>query len=191
MDLQILIKPDNVKLSDYGITAKEFSIALDVYNDGLESEFYRKPIDMKLTSNMSNLNKIDDIKDFPIITKSGEIILLSQLADIEIVGMPNQIKRLSGKRALTIQLRPHESISLEEAIYILENDLIKPIKKGLPKHISIELSGAASELDRTLHETKCFNCFICNFYIANNFNEIIFITFDCNDSCTRHCRRYN
>ena len=149
---QILIKPDNVKLSDYGITAKEFSIALDVYNDGLrvsEIPYEGNLIDMTLTSNMSNLNKIDDIKDFPIITKSGEIILLSQLADIEIVGMPNQIKRLSGKRALTIQLRPHESISLEEAIYILENDLIKPIKKGLPKHISIELSGAASELDRT------------------------------------------
>ena len=144
---------------------------------------------MTLTSNMSNLNKIDDIKDFPIITKSGEIILLSQLADIEIVGMPNQIKRLSGKRAL--QLRPHESISLEEAIYILENDLIKPIK-GLPKHISIELSGAASELDRTCCMKQNVLIALFVIYIANNFNEIIFITFDCNDSCAScSCRGYN
>ena len=154
---QILIKPDNAKLSDYGITAKEFSTALDVYNDGLrisEIPYEGNLIDMTLSSNKSNLNKIDDIKDFPIITKSGEIILLSQLADIEIVGMPNQIKRLSGKRVLSIQLRPHERISLENAISTLEKDIIGPIRKGLSKDISIELSGAASELDRTWFSMK-------------------------------------
>ena len=149
---QIVIKPDIRKLADFGLTAKEFATALDVYNDGLrvsEIPFEGRLIDMTLLSNNSELNKIDDLNDFQILTKSGEIISLSQIADIEILGVPNQIKRLSGKRVVTIQLRPHENISLENAILTLENDIIKSSFNNLPQGVSIELSGAASELERT------------------------------------------
>ena len=149
---QVIIKPDNLKLSEYGITAKEFAIVLDVYNDGLrvsEIPFEGRLIDMTLLSSKRNLHKIDDLNNFSFVTNSGEIITLSQVADVEIIGLPNQIKRLSGKRVLSIQLRPNENISLEESINILNNNLINPINKKLPSGISVSISGAASELDRT------------------------------------------
>ena len=149
---QIVIKPDNSKLSDYGITAREFATILDVYNDGLrvsEIPFEGRLIEMTLMSDQSNLNKIEDLSDFPIVTKSGEIIALSQIANIDLVGVPNQIKRLSGKRGITIMLRPNENISLENAILILETDIIKSLSKNLVDGVSIDLSGAASELERT------------------------------------------
>ena len=63
--------------------------------------------------------------------------------------MPEQIKRLSGRRVLTLQLRPHESISLEDAVLKLQKLVIKPIEKNIPIGTSINLSGAASELERT------------------------------------------
>ena len=31
----MIIKPNNLKLSEYGISAREFATVLDVYNDGL------------------------------------------------------------------------------------------------------------------------------------------------------------
>ena len=61
----------------------------------------------------------------------------------------DRIKRLSGRRVLTIQLRPHESISLEDAVLKLQNLVINPIEKDIPQGVSINLSGAASELERT------------------------------------------
>ena len=149
---QIVIKPDIRKLADFGLTAKEFATALDVYNDGIrvsEIPFEGRLIDMTLSSNKSELNKLDDVRDFQILTNSGQIISLSQIANIEILGVPNQIKRLSGKRVLTIQIRPNENISLEEAISILEKDIINSSFNNLPKDIAIELSGAASELEQT------------------------------------------
>ena len=149
---QIVIKPDIRKLADFGLTAKEFATALDVYNDGIrvsEIPFEGRLIDMTLSSNKSELNKLDDVRDFQILTNSGQIISLSQIASIEMLGVPNQIKRLSGKRVLTIQIRPNENISLEEAISILEKDIINSSFNNLPKDIVIELSGAASELEQT------------------------------------------
>ena len=121
---QVIIKPNNLKLSEYGISAREFATVLDVYNDGLrvsEVPFEGRLIDMTLLSSKRNFNKIDDLENFSFVTNSGENITLSQVADLEIVGLPNQIKRLSGKRVLSIQLRPNEDISLEESIKVLND----------------------------------------------------------------------
>ena len=101
-------------MSEYGISAREFATVLDVYNDGLrvsEIPFEGRLIDMTLLSNKRSLNKIDDLENFSFVTNSGENITLSQVADLEIVGLPNQIKRLSGKRVLSIQLRPNEDMT--------------------------------------------------------------------------------
>ncbi len=149
---QVIIKPNNLKLSEYGLNAREFATVLDVYNDGLrvsEVPFEGRLIDMTLLSSKMSLNKIDDLNDFSFVNNDSQIITLSQVADLEIVGMPNQIKRLSGKRVLSIQLRPNENISLEESIKILNDRLINPLNNDLPNGVSINISGAASELDRT------------------------------------------
>jgi len=154
---QVIIKPNNLKLSEYGLNAREFATVLDVYNDGLrvsEIPFEGRLIDMTLLSSKRNLNKIDDLNNFSFVTKNGEIITLSQIADLEIVGLPNQIKRLSGKRVLSIQLRPNENISLEESIKILKDKLIKPMNKKLKNGVFINISGAASELERTWESMK-------------------------------------
>ena len=46
-------------------------------------------------------------------------------------------------------MRPHESISLENAVLKLKNSVIDPIEKDIPEGVSVNLSGAASELERT------------------------------------------
>ena len=48
-----------------------------------------------------------------------------------------------------MQLRPHESISLENAVLKLQKSVINPTIKNIPEGVSINLSGAASELERT------------------------------------------
>ena len=149
---QVIIKPMPEKLADIGMSAKELAQSLDVYNDGIrviEIPFQGKLIELVLTSNKANTNKIDDLKNLPLILKTGELVRLSQVAEINLIGVPEQIKRLSGRRVITLQLRPHESISLEDAVLKLQNSVIKPLTVEVPDGISINLSGAASELERT------------------------------------------
>ena len=50
---------------------------------------------------------------------------------------------------MSIQLRPNEDISLEESIKVLNDKLIKPLNGKLPKGVFVNISGAASELERT------------------------------------------
>jgi len=149
---QVMINPIPEKLANIGMSAREFAQSLDVFNDGVrvtEIPFEGRLIDLVLTSDKANVSKIDNLKDLPLITKSGELVRLSQVAEIKIIGVPQQIKRLSGRRVITLQLRPHESISLEDAVLKLQNLVVSPIEKDIPDGVSINLSGAASELERT------------------------------------------
>ena len=149
---QVMINPIPEKLANIGMSAREFAQSLDVFNDGVrvtEIPFEGRLIDLVLTSDKANVSKIDDLKDLPLITKTGELVRLSQVAEIKIIGVPQQIKRLSGRRVITLQLRPHESISLENAVLKLQDLVVNPIEKDIPDGVSINLSGAASELERT------------------------------------------
>ena len=149
---QIIIKPISEKLSDAGITAQDLARAVDVYNDGIrvtEIPFENQLIDMVLSSNRASDGRVDDLRNMAIVSKSGQSIDLEQLALIEIIGKPAQIKRLSGRRVITLQLRPHEKIPLESAVIKLETNIIKELEETLPENVFISLSGAASELERT------------------------------------------
>ena len=149
---QVIIEPIPEQLAKIGMSAREFAQSLDVYNDGIrviEIPFEGRLIELILTSDKANNNKIDDIKDLPLILKTGGIVRLSQVADINLIGVPKQIKRLSGRRVITLQLRPHESISLENAVLKLQNSVINPTIKNIPEGVSVNLSGAASELEQT------------------------------------------
>ncbi len=106
---QVMIQPIPEKLANAGMTAREFAQSLDAYNDGVrvaEIPFEGRLIDLVLTSNKANTNKIDDLKDLPLITKTGELVRLSQVADIKLLGVPEQIKRLSGRRVLNYTIAP-------------------------------------------------------------------------------------
>ena len=154
---QVMINPIPEKLANIGMSAREFAQSLDVFNDGVrvtEIPFEGRLIDLVLTSDKANVSKIDNLKDLPLITKSGELVRLSQVAEIKIIGVPQQIKRLSGRRVITLQLRPHESISLEDAVLKLQDLVVNPIEKNIPEGVSINLSGAASELERTWASMK-------------------------------------
>ena len=149
---QVMINPIPEKLANIGMSARDFAQSLDVYNDGVrvtEIPFEGRLIDLVLTSDKANVSKIDNLKDLPLITKTGELVRLSQVAEIKLIGVPEQIKRLSGRRVITLQLRPDESISLEDAVLKLQNLVVDPISKEIPDGVSINLSGAASELERT------------------------------------------
>jgi len=134
------------------VSIREFSSSLDIFNDGqniAQIPINGNLIDMVLTGKNAQQMSIESLGSIPIVTKSGDILQLDQLADIKIVSSPREIRRLGGRQALSIQLRPEGSFALEEAIKIVENDVISEIRASASeKGVNILIKGAASELAR-------------------------------------------
>jgi len=150
---QILITPNPSALARAGVSIRDFSSAVDVFNDGAnvtQIPINGDLIDLVVSGVDAQKLTIETLGDIPIIARSGNIMSLDQLASIDIVSAAREIRRLGGRQAISIRVRPEDSIALEDAVSIIENDIIPKIRgKASEKGVSIFIRGAASELART------------------------------------------
>ena len=150
---QIRITPDLTALARAGITVRELSAAVDVFNDG--ANVTQVPIDGQLIdlvlsgSNAENLTA-SELQNIPVVTRSGLVLRLHQLAQMEVVNAPEQVRRLGGRQSISLQLKPNNALALEEVVAIIDNEILPDIRdKALQQGVSIKLEGAASALNQT------------------------------------------
>ena len=155
---QILITPDPSALARAGISIRDFSSAVDVFNDGVnvtQIPINGDLIDLVVTGIDAQKMTVETLGNIPIITRSGNSMRLDQLASVEMVSAAREIRRLGGRQAISIRIRPENSIALEDAVRIIENDVIPKIRgQAAEKEVSIFIRGAASELARTWASMK-------------------------------------
>ncbi len=150
---QVKVTPDPQALARAGLTSRDIATAVDVFNDGtplLEVPIDGELVDLVLSGTRSGELSLQDLRQLPVITPAGQEIALEQLAAVDLVGAPLQIRRLQGQQALTIQFRPIETMPLEEAIGQIEADLLPEFtSQATSLDSAIRLRGAASELEAT------------------------------------------
>ncbi len=148
---ELVVRPNPDALARAGVSARDFAQALDVYNDGIlvrEIPLRGELVELVLTSQTRETAKIEDIEDIPVIARDGSLVKVGQLADVSIESAPNQLLRKAGRRAVTIQLRLHESIPLETAIAEINSKIITPFNIDSKDGLRLELSGAADDLSK-------------------------------------------
>ena len=84
------------------------------------------------------------------VIRAGNILHLDQLAKVEIISAPEQIRRLGGRQSLSLQLRPNEAVPLEQAVQIIEDEILDELRADASAAgITIAVRGAASALEET------------------------------------------
>lgn len=150
---EVRIYPDPVRLADNGVTAMEFGQTVDAFNDGLrvaEITVGGKRIDLTLTGPLNQVTETQGINNLPIVTGSGDIIPVSSLADVVVTSGPTEIRHLERERTVTLQVRPASRLPLEEAMRIIQEEVIDKLEaSGLAPGIKLRLAGTADKLTQT------------------------------------------
>tara|TARA_R110000868_G_scaffold64985_5_gene195025 strand:- start:1004 stop:4204 length:3201 start_codon:yes stop_codon:yes gene_type:complete len=150
---EVRVVPNLRRLADNGLTARDLGITIDVFNDGMrvsEVTVGAKRIDLTLMGTDRNVTNTQGIASLPVVTGSGRILSVDNLADVSVTEGPNQILHLERQRAVTLQIRPAPEMPLETAIDIVRDKVIAPMRAaGLPEGVAISLSGTADELQNT------------------------------------------
>ena len=147
--------PDMEKLSENGITVKEFANSMDAFNDGMwidEIVADGRNMDLRIIGKKDQQNNFtQQIADIPIVSKSGITIPLSSVSKNEITSSAVSIRHINFKRTVSLQIRPPSQIPLEVAIKILDDAVVKGLSdEAFEKGIVINLSGTADKLSQTL-----------------------------------------
>jgi len=72
------------------------------------------------------------------------------LADVVLTAGPTEIRHRDRLRTVTLEVRPSDALSLEEAVLLLEKDVVSILEQqGIPQDIRLSVSGTADQLSET------------------------------------------
>jgi multidrug efflux pump subunit AcrB len=148
-ELQLI--PNDRRISQAGITRREVANAVRAFTGGLfVNEYFDGNDRMNVILRGTKWNTPDELAALPIYTPLAGIQTIGELAQINRTVGPTQLRRVDGKRTISIVISPPQTMSLEEAVSILNEKVIPNIRQSLPDNASIQLSGNANRMQSAI-----------------------------------------
>ncbi len=151
--------PDRSALASVGLNSTSFGFAADVLLDGRKVSEYvedgKKSVDMILKSFDDEIDSPEALYMTQIATPNAGLVPLSSLAQLEHTTGITKIRHVGGKRTITLQVTPPMSMTLEEAIEVLDQGILESMRsQGMFKGADVELAGKADKLAETVDSMK-------------------------------------
>ncbi len=150
---EVRVLPDRIKLADNGITPVELGETIDTFNDGLrivEVTVGNSRLDLMLKGPLGKITETQGVGNLPVVTAEGQILPVSSVAKVEMTTGPTAIRHRERLRTVTLDIVPSAETPLEEAIEILETQVVQPLRaEGLPDGVRLRITGTADKLTET------------------------------------------
>lgn len=148
------IRPNWERAAEVGLTARDLGFTVASLTDGAYvGPFFLddEKVDIYFYSNNRFAAKLDDMGQIPVHTPTGTVVPLGSLADIRETVDTNVIRRIDGKRTVTLNIIPPTQVPLETGVQMVRTDLVdKLVRDGLvPQNITMSISGASDQLEAT------------------------------------------
>lgn len=150
----IEIRPDWIRASEAGLNAQEFGFTIAALTDGaFVDEFFMDDdkIDIYLYNRFGRNATLETLNQISLYTPTGSVLPLSSVARIEETVDTNRIRRLDGKRTVTLNIIPPDNIPLETGVEIVKKDVVNYLRDSgeVPSSITMGISGASDALQAT------------------------------------------
>ncbi len=148
------IRPRWDRAAEMGFTADELGFSIAALSDGAYvDEYFRgdDKIDIFMFSDAGSDQRLSRLADLPIYAPRGGVIPLSAVADVVEKVDTDSIRRLDGRRTVTLNIVSPRSVALETAVDRVQTDLLDWMRAEghLPQDVSIDISGASDQLSAT------------------------------------------
>jgi multidrug efflux pump subunit AcrB len=148
------IRPRWERAAELGMTAETLGFTVSALTDGsYVDEFFiaDDKIDIYLYSDVGQEASLDTLGQLPVYTAAGEVLPLDALVDIHETVDANIVRRVNGRRTVTLNIIPPRSIALETGVARVQSDVVGYLRAQgrIPADVSIAISGAADQLDAT------------------------------------------
>jgi HAE1 family hydrophobic/amphiphilic exporter-1 len=107
-------------------------------------------LDLMLKGPLGKIDATQGVADLPVVTREGQILPVSSVADVKMTAGPTAIRHRERTRTVTLEVVPSPSTPLEQAIELLEEQVVKPLRaEGLPEGVRLRITGTADKLTET------------------------------------------
>ena len=148
------IRPDWERAAEVGLSAQELGFTVAALTDGsYVDEFFLDDdkIDIYLYSNVGQNAQLENLGQLPVYTSGGAVLPLASLVTIDETIDTDSLRRINGRRTVTLNVIPPRSIPLETGVAMVRDELVASLRDSgeIPAGVDIAISGAADQLDAT------------------------------------------
>ncbi|KAA1189574.1 efflux RND transporter permease subunit [Pseudohalioglobus sediminis] len=148
------IRPRWERAAELGLGAEALGYTISAMTDGAYvDEFFMgdDKIDMYLYSDSGLDVEMDNLSQLPLYTPLGNVVPLGALVDFEETMDTSSIRRVGGRRTVTLNIIPPREVPLESGVVQVQDDVVQYLQErgDIPSDVNIVISGAADQLDAT------------------------------------------
>jgi multidrug efflux pump subunit AcrB len=148
------LRPRWERAAELGFSTEELGYAIAALTDGayVDEVFVDDDkLDLFLYSRGGSPTGIDEIARFGIYAPAGLVVPVGTVADVVETVDTDNIRRVDGRRTVTLYIIPPRSVPLETAAARVESELVGAMNRegALPPGVTLKLSGASDALSAT------------------------------------------
>jgi multidrug efflux pump subunit AcrB len=150
----IQIRPRWERAAELGMSADNLGYTVSAMTDGTYvDEFFLNDdkIDMYLYSDTGLDVELDNLAQVPLYTPLGKVVPLGAVVDFEESVDTSSIRRVGGRRTVTLNIIPPRSVALESGVDSVRQEVVQHLleRGDIPADVNIVISGAADQLQAT------------------------------------------
>jgi len=163
---ELRIFPDDSRISEVGMNRRSIASLIRTLGNGLWlGEYFNGESRMDIIMRADGWETPEELATTPIMTPGGEVVPLGELVAVERATGPGNIRRVNGRRTVSVSVSPPDNVSLETAIAQIKADVEPGMRAALPADGSIQYGGSADSLNAAIST------------MSNNFIMALFILF--------------
>ncbi|PAJ72269.1 acriflavine resistance protein B [Pseudoalteromonas sp. NBT06-2] len=145
--------PDDQRITQAGLTRRDVANAIRTYTSGLFiSEYFDGNDRVNVILRGAQWNTPDELESLPVYSPLAGIQTIGELTTLTRTAGPTQLRRVDGKRTISLQISPPADLSLEEALVMINDKIIPQMNKNLSSNASILLSGNANKMANAIND---------------------------------------
>jgi len=174
---ELRIYPDDPRISEVGWNRNAIASIVRTLGNGLWlGEYFNGEERMDIILKAGGWETPEQLAATPVMTPAGEVVPLGELIRVERTTGPGQIRRVNGRRTVTLSLSPPEDVSLESAVKQVHDEVEPLLRSSLPDDGTIIYGGSAdslSEAIKTMSSNFLLALIILFLLMAGLFRSII------------------
>lgn len=148
---ELRVTPNDQRITESGWDRRTVGRLVRLLGDGLwlgEHFDGDKRVDMILSA--GGWETPEQLATVPVVTPSGSVVPLGELVQVERTTGPGSLRRVDGRRTVTLAFDPPSGVSLESAMSRVEQDVAPSLRAALPAGAAVLYGGSADSLRKAI-----------------------------------------
>ena len=148
---ELRIFPDDSRITEVGMDRRSVASLVRTLGNGLWlGEYFNGESRVDIIMRAVGWETPEELATTPIMTPSGEVVPLGELVSVQRATGPGNIRRVNGRRTVSVSVSPPDNVSLETAIEQIRADVEPGMRAALPADGSIQYGGSADSLNEAI-----------------------------------------